>query len=67
MSPEVLRRKLQKRAKHKPFRKCPQCGGRTRCRVVNHASFYPKLDRDEGYVLAQRCENKLCGFSKDIT
>lgn len=28
MSPEVLRRKLQKKIKHKPYRKCPRCGKR---------------------------------------
>jgi hypothetical protein len=28
MTPDTLRRKLQKKMKHKPFRRCPKCGGR---------------------------------------
>jgi hypothetical protein len=34
MSPRVLRRKLQKKAKHKPYRRCPKCGGRMVCRLI---------------------------------
>jgi hypothetical protein len=29
VSPDVLRRKLQKKAKRKPYGKCPTCGRRT--------------------------------------
>lgn len=34
MSPRVLRRKLQKKLKHKPYRRCPGCGGRMYCRLT---------------------------------
>jgi hypothetical protein len=28
VKPRTLRRKLQKKLKHKPYRKCPKCGNR---------------------------------------
>ncbi len=31
MRERTLRRKLQKKLKHKPYRKCPKCGGRMDC------------------------------------
>lgn len=34
MTPRTLRRKLQKKKKHKPYRRCP-CGGRMECRLVS--------------------------------
>lgn len=30
----VLRRKLQNKAKHKPYRRCPGCGGRMTCTLI---------------------------------
>lgn len=48
MGPDVLRRKLQKKLKHKPYRKCPQCGERMECRLVRD-------DRDDWHLF------KYCG------
>ena len=33
ISQRTLRRKLQKKLKHKPYRKCPQCGERMEMRL----------------------------------
>ncbi len=34
MRERTLRRKLQKKMKHKPYRKCPKCGERMDCQLV---------------------------------
>lgn len=54
MSPEVLRRKLQKKAKHKPYRKCPACGGRMTCRVMRGGA---------GWRLFKVCD---CGHGEEL-
>lgn len=36
MNQDVLRRKLQKKKKHKPYRKCLKCGQRMRCKLVQY-------------------------------
>ncbi len=46
MSPDVLRRKLQKKLKHKPYRKCPDCGERMQCKLA---------ERGDGWHLWKHC------------
>lgn len=68
MSPAVKRRKLQKKAKRKRYRKCPKCEGRTVCRVMTRFNFDPRQDVDDDYVLVQQCETTrlMCGFRQEI-
>jgi hypothetical protein len=56
MTPRTLRRKLQKKATHKKYRKCPACGGRSTCRVCKQDGFRWKL--------IQRCR---CGHVGELT
>lgn len=63
MTPATLRRKLQKKAKRKPYRKCPECGGRTVCRVGSAFNLLNR-DIDDEYVLVQRCPD--CRFTKEL-
>ncbi len=66
MSPFVLRRKLQKKAKRRRYRRCPLCDGRTKCYVTTWSNFDPKQDIDNGWVLVNRCQNKECKFKAEI-
>ena len=59
MTPRTQRRRLQKRIKRKPLRKCATCGKRCRVRIFN---------RDDGYyAILKECENKECRFRVTIT
>jgi hypothetical protein len=49
MSPDVLRRKLQKMAKHRPYGKCPVCGRRTVRRLI-----YEGDPRQRGCIVPRR-------------
>lgn len=66
MSPDVLRRKLQKKAKRKPYRKCPACGGRLRCRV-RYESTHTRIKGE--YVLEAVCVSGYlgCGYEKRLS
>ena len=72
MSPDVLHRKLQKKAKRKRFRKCPQCGGRTRVRLQSRwFRHYLESDAQAATggkdVLLQVCNEWMgCGYKKEI-
>lgn len=56
MTPETLRRKLQKKAKRKEYRKCPRCGGRCVHRVKSGAG---------GPELWKACEAASgCGYTR---
>ena len=64
MSPDVLRRKLQKKAKRKRFRKCPACGGRLCCRV--RQTVDPSRNEDDDVIRCE-CEDRTrCKFFKEI-
>jgi hypothetical protein len=54
MKPRTLRRKLQKKLKHKPYRKCPLCGKR---------SFVDVKSVGDTFELWQSCQ---CGFKKQL-
>lgn len=46
MTPRTLRRKLQKKKKHRSYGKCPVCGGRSKRVLLGDRLF----DRCFGYV-----------------
>lgn len=57
VSPRTLRRKLQKKLKHKPYRRCPRCGDRMYVRFVPIDSapglVGPETDHED--VLVKEC------------
>ena len=56
MSPDVLRRKLQKKKKRKTYRTCGHCGGRAECYVRwDHTAHAPRL-----FLLHS------CGYRKEL-
>ena len=64
MSPEVLRRKLQKKKKHTAYAKCPQCGGRLERRISDQVEgAMPRLFRvcvSDGY------NEEKCGYKDEL-
>lgn len=62
MSPYVLRRRLQEKKKHKPYRKCPNCSGRMHVRFVSIDSgdwLPPQTDGED--VLIKECREGRSG------
>jgi hypothetical protein len=61
MTPRTLRRKLQKKKKHKPYRRCAACGGRMECRLVSWddraglVAWLPWLQGTAHDVLVKEC------------
>ena len=47
------RRKLQKKLKHKPYRKCPKCGQRMRLRLFEWADEIHRLFKYCGHLCEQ--------------
>ena len=71
----TLRRKLQKKAKHKPYRKCPKCGGRMVMRLLDDLSptnikqVVYRLFKVCGYMGSNRnvvYGNGACGYSEEL-
>ena len=57
MTPRTLRRKLQKKKKHKPYRKCPKCGERIEGEVTGSNDGLPHLKFWHSYAkAAKRCD-----------
>lgn len=59
MSPEVLRRKLHEKAKHKPYRKCPKCGSRMECFLTLIKGVW-RLFKCCGYLTEVRDGSDVC-------
>lgn len=58
----TLRRKLQKKLKHKPHRKCPQCGKRAKVMLVDdkaHSFDVPRLFLTCGHFESNSLDNGL--------
>lgn len=70
MTELTLRRKLQKKAKHRPYGKCPLCGDRTIRRVRSvWGSRFPEYDNEKDGVeivdrLVERCQSASCKYEK---
>jgi hypothetical protein len=58
MSPRVLRRKLQKKKKHRPYGVCPKCGDRTARDVVGSDGA--------GWRLVGSCWGGRCGVVEEL-
>lgn len=66
----TLRRKLQKKAKHKPYRKCPKCGARCELKLYD----VDDLGNYLGWILVKSCRNIVkedgvtmrCGYNQEL-
>lgn len=61
MTPDVLRRKLQKKAKRNRWGICPVCDRRTR-KSVSQAY----ADQEWRPVLIEQCKNNKCDFRREL-
>lgn len=68
MTPRTLRRKLQKKAKHKPFRKCPRCGARMTCELLEgwkaYAAVVGRPIGDDDWLLFKCCSE--CSYDEEL-
>ena len=55
---KTVRRKLQKKAKHRPYGRCPACGGRWKAWVRLVPS--PPTPGEFRHVLFRQCQNQKC-------
>ena len=63
MKPRTLRRKLQKKLKHRPFRKCPVCGERLQVYLSRNASS------GHGRLMTMHCWGQgqgICYYEREI-